>query len=292
MSARVFRTVLGIATLLSVACERHTPMAGIDTEQPKPVLQPQRGIYLSVSSLMPSAGDTVIVAATLAEDSIALGSFKVRLAFDAARMQYVGDAPVGGMRVVNPSREEVVVVGASSGGAEHRLFELRFRMTDPKGLQSMLLKIDELNDASFTNRAREIAQPSALVVDATLAGSGESVSSAAGAKPSGVKDASRAPVIDSISPRSGEVDAERVTDIVLYGRGFAPSGNVVTFGGAEVRGLLSEAGGTVIRFAAPTQLPTRQPGVSRRVTPGVVDVRVKNGVGRSNAATFTVRAER
>jgi hypothetical protein len=290
MSARGFRIVLALAGLLSVACERHTPMAGIDTEQPKPVLQPQRGVYLSVSSLTPAVGDTVVVAATLAEDSLALGSFRVRLAFDGARMKYVGDAPVGGMRVVNPSPEEIIVVGASSGSAEHRLFELRFRMIDANGLQSVLLKIDELNDASFTNRVQEIAQPSALVLDGSLSESGASASSRAGSPSSG--NIAAAPVIDSISPRSGEVNAERVTDIVIYGRGFASAGNVVTFGGAEVAGLLSEAGGTVIRFAAPTQVSAGRPGASRRVTPGVFDVRVRTSAGPSNAVTFIVKAER
>jgi hypothetical protein len=286
------RSLLGAVLLcMAAACDRRTPMAGIDTVRPEPAVEPRHGVYLSVSSLAPRAGDTVVVAATLADDSIALGSFRVRLAFDATRIRYAGELPVGGMRVVNPARDSVVVVGVAGSSPEHRLFELRFRVIDATALQSLLLRVDELNDAGFSNRAEQIPLQAALVLDAALADGGRgSVSSSAA--PGGGKAIPGAPVIDSISPRSGEVSAERVTDIALYGHGFAPSGNVVVFDGAEVAGLLSEAGGTVLRFAAPTRIPSNRGGTSRRVSPGSMDIRVRTPGGVSNAVTFVVKAER
>lgn len=290
MKARVLS--LATALLLAIGCDRRPPVAGIDTVRSAPAPRPQRGIYLSVSSLAPRAGDTIVVAATLAEDSISLGSFRVRLAYDRTRMEFAGDAPVGGLRVVNPARDEIIVAGASGSTPEHRLFELRFRVDDPTGLQSLLLRIDELNDASFANRAQQVAQPAALVLEPSLAGgSAPSASGSSGAAVATSQPAS-APVIDSVSPRSGEVSAERVTDIVLYGKHFASSGNVVTFGGAMVSGLLSESGGTVIRFAAPTQVPLGRTGTSRRVSSGAVLVRVRTTAGTSNGVTFVVKADR
>src|SRR5207253_1362210 len=42
------------------------------------------------------------------------------------------------------------------------------------------------------------------------------------------------PHIDSISPRSGDVDAESVLEVVLYGRGFGGEQTVVMFDAAMV----------------------------------------------------------
>ena len=97
------------------------------------------------------------------------------------------------------------------------------------------------------------------------------------------------PTVDSISPRSAEVGHERVTDLVLYGRRFAPAGNTVVFDGVEVTGLLSEARGTIVRFAAPTWIPARGNAPARQVQAGRVEVRLKHPGGTSNAVTFTVR---
>jgi hypothetical protein len=88
-----------------------------------------------------------------------------------------------------------------------------------------------------------------------------------------------APVIDSISPRAAELDGDRVTDLTIYGRGFAARGNLVLFGRAEIPGLMSEANGTVIRFSAPTV----------RAREGKVPIRVKHDGLQSNAVIFTVK---
>jgi hypothetical protein len=87
------------------------------------------------------------------------------------------------------------------------------------------------------------------------------------------------PVIDSISPRAAALDRDRVTDITIYGKGFAATGNAILFGTAEVSGLKSQVGGTVIRFSAPL-IPT---------SGGRIEVRVRHDSLRSNVVTFTAK---
>jgi hypothetical protein len=87
------------------------------------------------------------------------------------------------------------------------------------------------------------------------------------------------PVIDSISPPAAALDRDRVTDITIYGKGFAATGNAILFGTAEVSGLKSQVGGTVIRFSAPL-IPT---------SGGRIEVRVRHDSLRSNVVTFTAK---
>jgi hypothetical protein len=90
------------------------------------------------------------------------------------------------------------------------------------------------------------------------------------------------PVIDSISPRAGELDNDRVLDITIYGRGFAGTGNSVAFGRAEIPGLKSQGAGTVIRFSAPVI----------RVEDRAISIRVRHDGLQSNAVTFVVKDDR
>lgn len=161
-----------ITCAMSMGCERRDRLAAPDSASAVPPKgQPQRVAYLSVSDLAPEPGATVLIAGTLGVgDSISLGSYRVRLAYDTTRLTYVGEVTLPGMfRVVNPTRGEVIVVGASSeSSSDGRLFTLRFRVDDAAGLQSLGLRIDELNDGQFSSQMQTVTRSSRLVLDRGL----------------------------------------------------------------------------------------------------------------------------
>jgi hypothetical protein len=133
----------------------------------------QRVAYLSVSDLAPEVGSTIIVAGNVGVgDSLAIASFKVRLAYDSKALYYLGDVELPGMmRVVNPQVSEIIVAGASgSGSADGRLFAMKFRVDDATGLKSLALSVDELNDTNFNNRLPSLKHDSRLQLERKLAG--------------------------------------------------------------------------------------------------------------------------
>lgn len=160
-----------IVGLLAMACERRDRLAPDSTSAAPPATEPERTAYLSVSDLSPDSGATIIVAGNVAVgESISLGSFRVRLAYDTASLAYLDEVAVPGMlRVVNPRPGEVIVVGASSDAStDGRLFTLRFRVADPRGLAALSLAVDELNDGAFTSQVRTVRRSSRLLLDRDL----------------------------------------------------------------------------------------------------------------------------
>ena len=285
------RSSLLILAALLAGCESRDRFAQPDTIKARPApIVPEQSAYLSVSDLSPEAGGIIVVAGTVrVGGDLTLGSFRVRLGYDSTKLHFVDEVPAGGiMRVVNPRVGDIVVVGAASGQSmDSALFVFRFRADDPLGLNSLVLRIDELNDGQFKNRKETITLASKLVLDASLARA-TIATSASGATPAPARSvATTAPgtgalAVDSISPRSGELDNEHVTDVTLYGRGFSPRGNLVRFGDREIPGLMSENAGTLIRFPAPVL----------RVREGRVQVRVVRDGVESNAVSFLVKGDK
>src|SRR6185295_10807085 len=99
------------------------------------------------------------------------GSFRVRLGYDSTKLRFLEDVTSGEMlRVVNPRVGDVIIVGASSNGStDGRLFAFRFRVEDPTGINSLVLRIDELNDREFKNQKETVTAASALIADRSLA---------------------------------------------------------------------------------------------------------------------------
>ena len=92
----------------------------------------------------------------------------------------------------------------------------------------------------------------------------------------------------SLSPDSATVDPDAVVEVVIHGTEFTPTGNMVTFGTAEV-GPFASSDGKTLRFIVPTYLPSRGEVPPMRVTTGEFPVRVRNANGQSNAVNFNVR---
>jgi hypothetical protein len=160
--------------VLGTACDRRDRLAAPDSSSARPApAAPARSAYLSVSTLSPEAGASVVVAATVKVDGdLSLGSYRVRLGYDPTMLHFLEEVPSQGMmRVVNPQSDQVIVVGASSSSSsDGRLFTLRFRVDDPAGLNSLVLRIDELNDGAFLDQKQTVTRASRLQLDSTLAG--------------------------------------------------------------------------------------------------------------------------
>jgi hypothetical protein len=78
------------------------------------------------------------------------------------------------LRVVNPQPGEVIVAGASGGDAlDGRLFTLRFVVVDPDGVESLTIRVDELNDRSFASQLTALRRAPRAVLDRGLAKAGE-----------------------------------------------------------------------------------------------------------------------
>lgn len=229
------------------------------------------------AEVLPSAPrDTVIIARLcLTPDARGVGSYMAIISWDSTRVRAQRVDAVGGMQVANARVPGTIrIAGASPGGfAAGQLALVTFKPLGSRRLDELMLAVTEVSTPAGASVLAE------TVVDGWPA------------------KAQRQPVtqpakIDSISPRSAVVGAERVTDLVLYGRGFAANGNTVLFGDASIADLLSESGGTILRFTAPTFIPGRGTASGHRVSAGPLLVRVKHAGGTSNAVTFTVREDK
>lgn len=159
-------TALVLTIALTGCQDRERPIAPTAPGNAPATLQ--RIAYLSVSDLTPEVGSTIVVTGNIgAGDSLAIASFKVRVAYDAKALYYLGDVELPGMmRVVNAQDAEIVVAGASaSGSADGRLFAMKFRVDDAAGLKSLGLSIDELNDTDFNSRLPSLKQDSRLQLE-------------------------------------------------------------------------------------------------------------------------------
>lgn len=164
-------TTLVLAMALVGCQEDREPIAApVVATQPAPAAA-QRVAFLSVSSLMPDTGSTIVVAGNVGSgESSSIASFVVRLAYDATALHYVREVQLPGMmRVVNPREIEIIVAAASgSGSSDGRLFAVEFRVDDPAGLSSLVLVLNEVNDREFNSQLSSITQSSTLVLDKKL----------------------------------------------------------------------------------------------------------------------------
>lgn len=202
-------------------------------------------------------------------------SYHAELSYDSTRVRAVRVDAAGGLHAANvapPGR--VALAGVAIAGFEPGLLAtVVMQIVSPGAPGAMDLRLLELTDASGRNMANTVA----------LAGF-----PSASAQP----EVRRAPHIDSLTPRRGEISAEDVTEVTVYGRGFTTDNNQVYFGRQKVGVVPSEAEGTRTRFHVPTMIPGRRGQLPVRIAPGRYVVRLKNANGASNSATFTVLPSR
>jgi hypothetical protein len=225
---------------------------------------------LYVEQVAAKPRDTVVVARLcLAAGRKGLGSYMATMTYDTATMRAASVQTSGGMQVANSRIAGLIrIAGAAPGGFPNGLLaSISFVPSRPQTLEALTLSIGEANTPAGVSILSETRATGWRIKPAVIS----------------------RPRVDSISPRTAEVSRERVTDLVLYGRGFLAAGNTIVFGGAEIPGLSSERGGTVIRFAAPTEFPARGAVPTRRITAGRIEVRIRHSGGASNAVIFVAR---
>lgn len=226
-----------------------------------------------VEQVPPKPRDSVVVARLcLTAGKKGLGSYLATLTYDTATMRVASVQTAGGMQIANARIAGLIrIAGAAPAGFPNGLLaSIAFVPSRPQTLAAITLSIGEASTPTGVSIVAEVTANAWQV------------------KPTVISR----PRVDSISPRSAEVSRERVTDLILYGRGFLAAGNTIVFGDAEVTGLSSETGGTVIRFAAPTEFPARGTAPTRRITAGRIDVRVRHSGGASNVVVFKVEDDR
>ena len=202
-------------------------------------------------------------------------SYHVELSYDSTRVRAVRVDAAGGLQAANIAPAgRVALAGVATAGFEPGILAtVVLQVVSPGAPGQMELRLLELTDASGRNMANTVA----------LAGF-----PSASAQP----EVRRAPHIDSLTPRRGEISAEDVTEVTVYGRGFTTDNNQVYFGRQKVGVVPSEAEGTRTRFHVPTMIPGRRGQLPVRIAPGRYVVRLKNANGASNSATFTVLPSR
>jgi hypothetical protein len=205
--------------------------------------------------------DSLVIVRLCLASTERIGSYMASVTFDSSHMRVARVDARAGMQATNARTPGIVrVAGAApSGFPNGELLRIAFTSAE-QSLDRISIVVSEANSTSGVS----------ILGETDIAGWPRDSQSAS------------APVIDSISPQDGELEDDRVTDITIYGSGFAALGNLVVFGSAQVPGLRSEAEGTIIRFPAP--------GI--RVADGKALIRVKHNGMESNAVSFTVKGDR
>lgn len=96
------------------------------------------------------------------------------------------------------------------------------------------------------------------------------------------------PVITALVPAAGPAGEAYPIRMVIEGRGFNETGNIVTFGSIRSRGLPSSQGGTRITFWVPKEVPSTGEAPPRILEPGRYPVTVTTTRGTSEPVTFTL----
>jgi hypothetical protein len=258
----------------------------------------QHRLELFIEPVVPAA-DGILVQARLCvvPPRAGLGSYTAVVTFDSLSMQVRGVDVMGGMQVTNTDQPGTIrIAGAAPQRFPHAtLATITFKLlrgTTLGQLKTTLLEANSPTGVSLMDSARVAGYPAG---DRSLGvvQKAQTASASEGSRGSGRRSPpSQVLRIDSVSPKLAVIDVEGVTDLVLYGRGFDRGGNTVLFDGAPIGGLLSEAGGTIIRFNAPAKIPPANGLPARRLGAGNFEIKVRTSAGTSNGVTLALREER
>jgi hypothetical protein len=156
---RFSRVTLVLASLATLACADDKP-ARIPTE-PVGVGANELSAYVSVSNPAAMVRDEVTVSVRALRGSAVgpIGSFTVRLSYDSAGLKFLQAAQSTTGMVMTNTRVAgaIVAAGASSGGfTDDQLVTVKFLVMTPKALQSLALKVTELNGSGFEDRRSQM----------------------------------------------------------------------------------------------------------------------------------------
>lgn len=144
-------TLFTAATLLLTACSderKPLPFAPVD------VAPTEISAYIAVSNATPAPGEAVTVTVRARRGSAVgpIGSFTLRLDYDATRLRFVEAARAErGMVMANGTAAGVVrAAGASAEGfADDQLLSASFEVLEGSALATLALTVSELNSVKF-----------------------------------------------------------------------------------------------------------------------------------------------
>jgi hypothetical protein len=171
-TARRFTVVVVAAAAAVAGCRDHQSITAPVTPPAAPNVAPPHAAYLSVSSLTPEPGSTIVVSANVRlDDSFTVASFVARIDYDPTALYFMEEVTGADMmHVLNAQEKQITVAAASAQGSSSGvLFRLRFRVDKPAGLSSLALAVSELNDPQFKSQLSSLTLPRSLRLDQSLA---------------------------------------------------------------------------------------------------------------------------
>ncbi|MEO6446402.1 MAG: hypothetical protein ABIZ91_06900 [Gemmatimonadaceae bacterium] len=169
LSRRLLAPLGLVALAFSASCRETEP------QPPRATLSTAREVEVGLvaSTLTPRKGDTLVIVARLTSGNAVkpAASFTARLAYDAARLTFAGEAARGdgGLRVINGDIPgDVRVAGiASDGFRSGDLVGLRFVMQASGSVGELRWSVDELHATDGEDLGRVVVR--APTVDAGVA---------------------------------------------------------------------------------------------------------------------------
>jgi hypothetical protein len=169
MSARIRLSIVAVAAVAAIACDderAETPTA------PVGVGPNEISAYIAASNASPSTGDRVTISIRARRGSAVgpIGSFTLRLDYDATRLRFVESArSARGMVLANGAVAGIVRgAGASSDGfTDDELLTSTFDVLGADALASLRLDVTELNSVKFEDQRASMRVAPGLFRDAS-----------------------------------------------------------------------------------------------------------------------------
>ena len=155
VSPRAFRYALLVTMVVAGGCAEYSPTPPL----PREPVAPESGAtaWIAVPAGTFKAGDhvTVRLNAVRARTVGAIGSFTLKVSYDTTGLRLLSTSGASaGMVVSNAAHGTITLAGASAGGfTATTLATLTMEVVNPLAIESLALRVDELNTASFGDQS-------------------------------------------------------------------------------------------------------------------------------------------
>lgn len=158
-ATRALRRALLATMVVAGGCAEYSPTPPL-SQQP---IAPEQGAtaWIAVPSGTFHPGDhvTVQLNAARAQNVNAVGSFTLKVAYDTTGLRFLSaEGAGGGMVISNAAKGTITLAGASgSGFTAITLGTLTMEVVNPVAIESLGLRVEELNTTSFGDQSARTA---------------------------------------------------------------------------------------------------------------------------------------